>query len=623
VSVDPWWIPPVGANSALRQYLTWVPPLILGISTAALTYVLPDFRLHLLSGWLVYGILALSLAFVWGQVGIFSFGQPAFFGVGGYTYGIIAITYADATGETVTALIGATVAGACCAALLGYFMFYGRVGDVYIGIITLAVTLVLFTVVGATSAPMYKIGEAFIGGYNGLRPIPRIILPGRSDQGLTIRYMYLFVTVTATIVYLLSLWITKSPLGRIFAGIRENELRAELLGYDIRRHKLQAFTIGGAIAGLAGGLFAVWAGVVTPAVFSLSQMALVVIWVLVGGRTSLLGAFLGTLIVQALSFSLGGAGGIFRDQTPLVLGVVFILFVLLLPGGLIPSAISLWRWGTLHLAPDRPRSIEVAVGHDGAAPAAREDSVGDQPLSDRSRLEVRGLSKAFGGQKALSEISLQFIGPGLYCIIGPNGAGKSTLFNLLLGRYPPTTGRILLDGRDITRMPLYRRAHLIGAKQQNPTVFPGLTVHENTWLAAYAQRRDVELADCQARGLLGRVRLAAHAGDLAADLSHGEQQWLELAIALAQNPPIILLDEPTAGMTRGETLQVVPIVQRLADHHIVIVVEHDMTFVDRLKARVIVLHQGKVFAEGSINELRVNEAVTDIYLGRRKHVRDL
>jgi len=127
VSVGRDWIRSVEAHSAPRQYPGWAPLLILGAGAAALNFLLPDFRLHLLSGWLVYGLLALSLAFVWGQVGIFSFGQPAFFGVGAYAYGIIAITYVDATGETVTALIGATLAGAWLAALLGYFMFYGRV----------------------------------------------------------------------------------------------------------------------------------------------------------------------------------------------------------------------------------------------------------------------------------------------------------------------------------------------------------------------------------------------------------------------------------------------------------------------------------------------------------------
>jgi branched-chain amino acid transport system permease protein len=621
VSAGPGWIHPAQAKSAGRQYLGWLPVLILGLGAAAPNFVLQDFRLHLLSGWLVYGILALSLAFVWGRAGIFSFGQPAFFGVGGYVYGIIAITYADATRETLTALGGAALAGAVLAALLGYFMFYGRVADVYVGIITLAVTLVLFTLVGATSARTYKIGEAFIGGYNGLRPIPRIILPGGPEQGLTIRYLYWFVVVMAMMAYLTCVWITKRPLGRIFAGIRENERRAELLGYDVRWHKLQAFTTGGAIAGLSGGLFAVWAGVVTPAVFSLSQMALVLIWVLVGGRMSLLGAFAGTLIVQALSFNLGAAGGILSGQTPLVLGIVFVLFVLLLPGGLVPSAMSLWRWGGRRLIHVRPSTPVPAIGAE-AAPVVLGHAVGDRQPCDCSRLEVRELSKGFGGDNAVDEISLEFVGPGLYCIIGPNGAGKSTLFNLLLGRYPPTHGRILLDGRDITRMPPHKRAQMIGVKLQRPALFPGLTVRENAWLAVYAGCRNAELADRRARGLLEQVRLSARAGDLAGELSHGEQQWLELAIALAQDPPIILLDEPTGGMTRAERLQVVPMVQQLADRRIVIVVEHDMTFVDRLKALVIVLHQGKVFAQGAINELRKSDAVIDIYLGRSRHVGD-
>ena len=608
---------PRGANLARCQDPSWTFPLLLGVVAAALGLALPDFRLYLLSGWLIYGVLALSLAFVWGQAGIFSFGQPAFFGVGGYIYGIIAINSAGTTGETVTALVGAAVAGGSFAAMLGYFMFYGRVDDVYIGIITLAATLVLFTVFGSTSAPTYKIGDALIGGYNGLRPIPRLILPGGSEHGLSIRPLFWFVIAMAEMVYLMSFYITKQPLGRIFAGIRENALRAELLGYDVRSYRLQAFTIGGAVAGLSGGLFAVWAGIITPAVFSLTQMALVVIWVLVGGRTSLLGAFAGTLIVQALSFNLGGAEGILSGQTPLILGAVFVVFVLLLPGGLVPSAVSLWQRAHRRRV-FKPPPYDVATRHANQPPVFRDNDAADvAPV--RRELEVSNLSKTFGGQSAIDQISLKFPGPALYCIIGPNGAGKSTLFNLLVGRYPPTHGRIDFDGQDVTQMPPHRRAKMVGVKLQQPAVFPGLTVHENAWLAAYARCRDTTRAERRAQGLLERVHLSARGADLAADLSHGEQHWLELAIALAQDPPAILLDEPTAGMTSAERLIVVAMVQELADRHIVIVVEHDMAFVESLQAPLIVLHQGKVLAQGTIGELRGSEAVIDIYLGRGRH----
>jgi branched-chain amino acid transport system permease protein len=347
---------------------------------------------------------------------------------------------------------------------------------------------------------------------------------------------------------------------------------------------------------------------------------LVVIWVLVGGRTSLMGAFAGTVIVQGLSFELGRAEGILTGQTPLVLGLLFVLFALLLPGGLVPGAISLWHRAEQRRVRSSPTQLPPA-GAD-IAPGGGEQSAAEKPSSGVSRLEVRNLSKAFGGQNALDEINLEFAGPGLYCIIGPNGAGKSTLFNLLLGRYPHTNGWILLDGRDITRMPLHKRAHSIGVKLQHPTGFPGLSVHENTWLAAYSRYRDAELANRRTGEMLAQVCLSARARDVAGDLSHGEQQWLELAITLARNPPIILLDEPTAGMTTGEALELAPVIQQLADRHIVIVVEHDMTFVDRLKSVVIVLHRGKVFAQGTIEELRTNGAVLDIYLGRSKHVGD-
>jgi branched-chain amino acid transport system permease protein len=608
---------PLSVDTSKARALPWIAAFAVAAGAAALGFVLSNYRLHLLNGWIAYGVLALSLALVWGRAGIFSFGQPAFFGVGGYLYGIVAVNFAAATGETLTALVAGTVAGAVFAALVGYFMFYGRVGDVYVGIITLAVTLVLYTVMGATSASIYRVGDAYLGGYNGLRPIPKLMLPGGPEPNLRFHQTYWFMVAVAAALYMTSLWITKRPLGRIFLAIRENELRAELLGYDVRSYKLQAFTIGGALAGLAGGLFAVWAGVITPAVFSLAQMALVVIWVLVGGRTSLFGAFVGVILVQALANTFGGTGGVLSGQTPLLLGAIFILFVLLLPGGLVPSATLLWR----RVAERRPRESSAAGSSSKRVPSRAEQPIGDSgnAATDRlggSRLEVQDLSKVFGGVVAVDGVSVGLDGPGLYSIVGPNGAGKSTFFNLLVGRYAPTSGRILADGQDLGRIPLYRRAGIVGVKLQQPSVFPGLTVRENAWLAAYARSRDVVRADQDAHGLLDRLRLSGRANDLAGDLSHGEQQWLELSMVLARNPPIILLDEPTAGMTRGETLQVVPVVRQLAQLHIVIVVEHDMTFVEELKAPVVLLHQGKVFAEGSIEELRANEAVLDIYLGR-------
>ena len=271
-----------------------VAPLVVTLGAAILVFILDDFTLSVVSLWVIYGLLALSLDLVWGRVGIVSFGQTAFFGVAGYTYGVIAINLSGASGESTTALVGAVLAGALLAALLGYFMFYGRVGDVYLGIITLAVTLVLLAFSGSTAGAQYAIGAAQLGGYNGMAGIPPLTLglPWLFAVPLGIRETYAFVVLVAGAVYILLAALLRAPLGRILTAVRENDVRTELLGYDTRRYKLLAFTIGGAIAGLAGATYAASNLFISPAVFSLSQGVLVVIWVLVGGRSTLAGAFL-------------------------------------------------------------------------------------------------------------------------------------------------------------------------------------------------------------------------------------------------------------------------------------------------------------------------------------------
>jgi len=231
------------------------------------------------------------------------------------------------------------------------------------------------------------------------------------------------------------------------------------------------------------------------------------------------------------------------------------------------------------------------------------------------------LKKSFGGVRALDGVSIEFPALGIHCLIGPNGAGKSTFFNLLVGRFRPTAGRIFLGGEDITRLPPYRRARRgIGMKLQVPSLYPGLPVRENVWLACYAASRDVREADWRADDMLAWVGLAHRAGELAGSLSHGEQQWLEIGMTLAASPRIILLDEPSAGMTREETHRTVEIVRRLAETASVVVVEHDMEFVRHMGAPITVFHQGRVFAQGTLEELRRDTRVLDVYLGRDRRV---
>jgi branched-chain amino acid transport system permease protein len=234
-----------------------------------------------------------------------------------------------------------------------------------------------------------------------------------------------------------------------------------------------------------------------------------------------------------------------------------------------------------------------------------------------SSLETSGLSIAFGGLKAVNNVTLRF-GRGLHCLIGPNGAGKSTFFNLLVGRFPPSAGRVLFRGVDITRLEPFQRAQRgIGIKLQVPSIYPRLTVEENVWLAAYARDRHTRRSSERAGEVLRQVGLSERAAEPAAHLSHGEQQWLEIGMVLAGRPAVILLDEPTAGMTRQETARTAQLIAALAHHATVVVVEHDMEFVRQVGAPVTVLHQGQVFRSGTLASLREDADVLNIYLGRR------
>jgi branched-chain amino acid transport system permease protein len=281
----------------------------------------------------ILAILALSLAFIWGFGGILSFGHAVFFGLGAYTYAIAAINF----GETTSALLLALIVPAAFAALLGYFMFYGRISDVYLGAITLTVTLIFFQVVSSTSGPQYKIGSAPLGGFNGIPSVPRLTVPGLPDLRLgTIPLFSLSVALLA-LTYILLRVLIASDFGRIVVAVKENESRAELLGYDARLYKLLTFVIGGAIAGLAGCLYANWGSYVDPSVFALSQSVQVIIWVVVGGVGTLVGPVIGCFFVQWLTSYLTTVNLVSKD---VILGAILALVVLLLPKGLVPTVRS-------------------------------------------------------------------------------------------------------------------------------------------------------------------------------------------------------------------------------------------------------------------------------------------
>ncbi len=313
--------------------------LALGALAVVAAFALPAmvdmFSLLSMTVYLIMALLALSLAFVWGHGGILCFGQAAFFGLGAYAWAVGAFNF----GPGLLALALAVLVPAVFAALLGYFMFYGKISDVYLGVITLAVTLILFNLMNSTSGDSYRIGEALLGGFNGIPSIPPLTLPG-ADEPLMPEGSFTLVALLLVAAYFGLRLVMASRFGRVVAAVRENEQRALLLGYNASAYKLAAFTLGGALAGLAGMLYANWGAFVSPGVFGLAQSAQIIIWVIVGGRGTLIGPIIACVALQAMVTELGAQQSI---DTGVVLGAILILFVLLIPRGLAPTFMDLAR----------------------------------------------------------------------------------------------------------------------------------------------------------------------------------------------------------------------------------------------------------------------------------------
>ena len=378
----------VGSTETLAALLLLLPLL-------AVPWAFKPYTANVLAVYMIYGILALSLTLIWGYAGIMSFGQTAFFGIGAYAYGAIGLNLINRTQQTHAAFLGGLVAAALLAAVVGYFMFYGRISDVYASIITLALTLVLFAFAVSTGGDEWVIGVARFGGFNGMFgqgessqnianfqiPPVTVWLPGMAEPfqfkiNRESAAGYFLVLGASILMYVVVRWLLRVRLGRVAIGIRENEARVASLGYDTRFYKFALFTIAGAIAGLAGVLFAAWGRFVNPDRFGLGFASSTVVYVLLGGRTSLLGGFVGAVIIGYLTsylaeivpfatipgdatpwvrFLMEAGRRIVREAPLLVQGAVLVGIVLALEDGVTPTLSRLLtryrRWGWWVLLP--------------------------------------------------------------------------------------------------------------------------------------------------------------------------------------------------------------------------------------------------------------------------------
>jgi branched-chain amino acid transport system permease protein len=456
-------------------------------------------------------------------------------------------------------------------------------------------------------------------------PAPRFALFGWSYQVGPDWSMYGFVAVCYFVGIVLALRIVRSPVGAIFSAIRDNPVRARAVGHAVDAYKLTAFVIAAAYAGFAGGLLGVLQGFMPPDAFMFDTSGQLVMQTAIGGAGTLFGPLVGATVWLFLRDFLQSAMDI-GAAWKLVLGVVFVLLVCFLRHGLVGGMRDLYERAT---GRRRARTAEVPVS---AAPAPvasvgpsrrREETPFSGPV-----LEARGLTKSFGGIVANRDVTLSVEQGELRGIIGPNGAGKSTLFKMLTCEMEPTAGRIVFHGRDITGMGVAKVCQLgLTKSYQVNQLFGRLTLRENIVIAALAERRGMFALDLlkridkvpgladQVESTLGLVGLTARADVPVSELAYGEKRRLEIGLALATSPSLLLLDEPLAGMSPRERAETVQLLKNIRRGRTLIVVEHDMDAVFELAERITVLHEGALLAEGTPAEIQRNNFVQEAYLG--------
>lgn len=337
-----------------------------GVGVTAVMLLLPlvvdDSTIGDLSYFLLWTFAAVGLAAMWGHGGILSFGQTAFFGLAGYTYGVMTLNFGDGALSTWSGLLAALLLAAAVAAVLGYMMFYGGVTGIFIGIVTLSFTLVLETFMSQTAGPQWTVGSARLNGFNGMSGMPPLSLPGSGDEPLALEgnAFYYLVIILLALVY----WGVRRLLGSNFGltliSIRENPRRAEMLGIDIRRYQLLVFILGGVLSGLSGALYTLWGAYITPSSMGLTAAAMPVIWVATAGRKNIFG----TIVITAALVWLSQWLAIYGSEYAMILLGAILLFVVLaapqgilawlagLPGRLRPAPVS----GAAAVPPGRNRS---------------------------------------------------------------------------------------------------------------------------------------------------------------------------------------------------------------------------------------------------------------------------
>ena len=563
-------------------------------------WVLDTYAVNLLVRAFFVAIAALTVDVLWGVSGTLTFGQSAFFGIGGYALAIVFSQFGFGPGEALLALTAAVGVAGVVAGLVGWLSFYPGSTPLYASVISLVLPIVVVQI-------LYS-GGTFTGSSSGL--------VGFESFDLSLENWFR-LSGLAMIATLLVMWIVlRSDAGRVRGAMRDNDERCSYLGIDTARVRIGLLVVAALIAALAGFGYVGFGAVAAPENAGFVFGTQLVVMVALGGRGSLIGAVIGAIVIELASAYLSSSLPFVWE---LIVGVAFVVVIVVLPGGLLGGLRDLAgvvrRRVAATPAPVAAPVMLRTVQRPAAAPDCNDVVV-----------EVSDLSKHFGSLSVLSKISFKARQGELVSLVGPNGAGKTTLIRCLADGRERSDGSVRIAGHSIERLSADRIVGLgLGRKFQAASVFETLSVADCLRVArvrnerpSFIEASPVLALPAASRAVVESSGLIERLGEEARFLSHGLKQALELAMVLALEPQVLLLDEPTAGLTRAERQGFADILTALVarDRLCVLIIEHDLDFVRLISSRIIVLHQGRIALDGSVAEVVDAPLVREIYTGR-------
>ncbi len=572
-----------------------------------------EYLSHIVNLALFYVALTVSLNLILGYGGMASLSHAAFFCIGGYVSAIVTLQL------SANFLVGVALAIAMTMIIGGVLAApFIRVKEEYVLLFTLSFQMVVYHLMMSM--------DAITGGDSGIFGVPLPEILGWSPETPT-QFLPLMAAVLV-LVYWIAFKVTRSPFGRVLKGCREDDSAVSSLGKNVLRFKVTIFMVGTGVAAGVGALFAHYTQFINPSVGSLDASILIIAMVVLGGTANLMGSAVGAILLiiipEILNF-IPGASDLIVPLRGAIYGILLIVFMRFRPEGLIPEYFHLGK------GEKKDGLTQKAKGSDETV-TRKENSKDAQVPQCKVVLEVSGLSKAFGGLKAVDDFSISLERGKVTALVGPNGCGKTTAFNLITGFLRPDTGKILFNGRDITNFSAHRMPQSgLVRSWQDVRIFKEMTVLDNILIARQNQPGELlsqlffmpwKVKQEEAQNLkeaythLKTVGLLEKQMELARDLSYAEQKLLAIARMLASEAWILLLDEPSSGVDPNWVDHFMKMIRNLAlSGKTICLVEHNLEVVRGVSDTVYFMAGGRKISQGSFEEVMADPELGEIYFG--------